>query len=137
MKRLLELLEYGGKAIIIAPSNCLVQDTETTEKILSKHTLKAIIKLNGKIFASQSTGVQTSLYVFEAHKSHNNQDVYFYDFSNDGYFYSKKKEYENDFQERANRAVDDIKHRTIIDGKSYWEKPNEKLDNMQYVCKKE
>ena len=48
MERLLELLEYGGKAIIIAPSNCLVQDTETTEKILSKHTLKAIIKLNGK-----------------------------------------------------------------------------------------
>ena len=63
--------------------------------------------------------------------------MYFYDFSDDGYFYSKKKEYENDFQERANRAVDDIKHRTIIDGKSYWEKPNEKLDNMQYVCKKE
>ena len=137
MKRLLELLEYGGKAIIIAPSNCLVQDTETTEKILSKHTLKAVIKLNGKIFTSQSIGVQTSLYVFEAHKSHNNQDVYFYDFSDDGYYYSAKKEYENDFKERADKAVDEIKHRTIIDGKSYWEKPNEKLDNLQYVCKKE
>ena len=137
MKRLLELLEYGGKAIIIAPSNCLVQDAETNRKILSKHTLKVVIKMSGKILISQGINTQPSLYAFEAHKSHNNQDVYFYDFSDDGYYYSAKKEYENDFKERADKAVDEIKHKTLIDGKSYWEKPNEKLDNLQYVCKKE
>ena len=137
MYRLLELLEYGGKAIVIAPSNCLVQDKETAKKILNKHTLKAVIKLNGKLFISQNIGVQTSLYVFEAHKSHNGQDVYFYDFSDDGYYYSAKKEYTNDFQERAKKAIEDITHRVLIDGTSYWEKPNEKLDNLQYVCKKQ
>ena len=82
----------------------------------NKVKLKVVIKMSGKILISQGINTQPSLYAFEAHKSHNDQNVYFHDFSDDGYYYSAKKEYENDFQELADKAVDVIKQRTIIDG---------------------
>ena len=131
--RLLNLLEKRGKAIIIAPSNCLTQSISVTEKILKYHTLKAVIKLNGKLFISQHINSQTSLYVFEAHRPYNEDDIYFYNFEEDGYYYSSRKEYEEDFLVNKSIALNNIKKREVIKGISYWEKFTGDYNRLQYI----
>ena len=135
MLRLLNLLEKRGKAIVIAPSNCLTQDIDTAEKILKYHSLKAIIKLNNKIFISQKVNIQTSLYIFEAGVPYDGDNIYFYNFEDDSYYYSARKEYENDFEERKKIMIENYRDKKIIDGISYFEKFDGDYNKLQYIAK--
>ena len=64
--------------------------TETAKAILKKHTLLASIKMPVDLFVPMA-GVQTSIYIFEAHKKHDyEQTVKFIDFRNDGYKRAKR-----------------------------------------------
>ncbi|MEC1177311.1 N-6 DNA methylase [Metasolibacillus meyeri] len=82
----LDKMDKGGLgAIIIQDSAGSGKAVETAKDILSKHTLLASIKMPVDLFVPMA-GVQTSIYIFEAHKSHDyEQTVKFIDFRKDGY----------------------------------------------------
>jgi type I restriction-modification system DNA methylase subunit len=82
----LNKMEKGGLGAIIiqdsAGSGKAVKSNQTT---LKKHTLVASIKMPVDLFQPMA-GVQTSIYIFEAHKPHDfDKTVKFIDFRNDGY----------------------------------------------------
>jgi type I restriction enzyme M protein len=82
----LNKMEKGGLgAIIIQDSAGSGKAVNTNKKILKNHTLKASIKMPVDLFQPMA-GVQTSIYIFEAHKPHDfEQTVKFIDFRDDGY----------------------------------------------------
>lgn len=84
-------MEKGGLgAIIIQDSAGSGQAIATNQAILKKHTLIASIKMPSDLFQPMA-GVQTSIYIFEAHKPHDfDVTVKFIDFRNDGYKRTKR-----------------------------------------------
>jgi len=82
----LDNMEAGGLgAIIIQDSAGSGKAVKTNKKILKDHTLKASIKMPTDLFQPMA-GVQTSIYIFEAGKPHDyDQIVKFIDFRNDGF----------------------------------------------------
>lgn len=104
----LDKMEKGGlSAIIIQDSAGSGKATKTNQAILKKHTLKASIKMPTDLFQPMA-GVQTSIYVLEAHKPHDyEQPVKFIDFRNDGYKRTSRALQEID--EPAKRYADIIK----------------------------
>jgi type I restriction enzyme M protein len=82
----LEKMDRGGLgAIIIQDSAGSGKATSTNKSILKKHTLIASVKMPVDLFQPMA-GVQTSVYILEAHKPHDYaRTVKFIDFRNDGY----------------------------------------------------
>lgn len=82
----LDKMEKGGLgAIIIQDSAGSGKAVRTNQVMLQKHTLLASIKMPTDLFQPMA-GVQTSIYVFEAHTPHDfEKTVKFIDFRNDGY----------------------------------------------------
>ncbi len=93
----LEKMEKGGLgAIIIQDSAGNGKAISSNQAILKKHTLLASIKMPTDLFQPMA-GVQTSIYIFEAHKAHDfEKTVKFIDFRNDGYKRTKRDLYEED-----------------------------------------
>lgn len=87
----LDKMQKGGLgAIIIQDSAGSGKAIKTAKKILSKHSFLASIKMPVDLFVPMA-GVQTSIYIFEAHKPHDfEQTVKFIDFRNDGYKRAKR-----------------------------------------------
>lgn len=87
----LDKMEKGGLgAIIIQDSAGSGKASTTASTILQKHSLLASIKMPVDLFVPMA-GVQTSIYIFEAHKPHDfEQTVKFIDFRNDGYKRAKR-----------------------------------------------
>ena len=104
----LDKMEKGGLgAIIIQDSAGSGKAVKTNQSILKKHTLKASIKMPTDLFQPMA-GVQTSIYVFEAHKPHDYElPVKFIDFRNDGYKRTSRALQEMD--EPTQRYADIIK----------------------------
>ncbi|EDK13504.1 N-6 DNA methylase [Haemophilus influenzae] len=94
----LDKMEKGGLgAIIIQDSAGSGKAVSTNQKILKKHSLLASIKMPTDLFQPMA-GVQTSIYIFEAHKPHDIDNIVkFIDFSNDGY-------------KRTERSLSEIDH---------------------------
>jgi len=82
----LDKMEKGGLgAIIIQDSAGSGKAVNSNKEILKKHTLLASVKMPVDLFQPMA-GVQTSIYIFEAHKPHDyDKTVKFIDFRNDGY----------------------------------------------------
>jgi len=82
----LDKMEKGGLgAIIIQDSAGSGKAVKTNQAMLKKHTLIASIKMPTDLFQPMA-GVQTSIYILEAHKPHDfEKTVKFIDFRNDGY----------------------------------------------------
>ncbi|MBC2072002.1 N-6 DNA methylase [Listeria seeligeri] len=87
----LDKMKKGGLgAIIIQDSAGSGKAVKTAKSILKKHTLLASIKMPIDLFVPMA-GVQTSIYIFEAHKPHDfEQTIKFIDFRNDGYKRAKR-----------------------------------------------
>jgi type I restriction-modification system DNA methylase subunit len=96
----LDKMEKGGLgAIIIQDSAGSGKAVKTNQSILKKHTLIASIKMPTDLFQPMA-GVQTSIYIFEAHKPHDiDKPVKFIDFRNDGY-------------KRTSRAIQEVNEPT-------------------------
>lgn len=92
----LDKMEKDGLgAIIIQDSAGSGKAVKTNQAMLKKHTLIASIKMPVDLFQPMA-GVQTSVYIFEAHKPHDlEKTVKFIDFRNDGY-------------KRTSRAIQEI-----------------------------
>lgn len=82
----LNLMDKGGKlAIIIQDSAGSGRSLKTNPLILKSHSLIASVKMPMDLF-QPSAGVQTSIYILEAHRPHDvRKKVRFIDFRNDGY----------------------------------------------------
>ncbi len=82
----LDKMEKGGLgAIIIQDSAGSGKAVKSNQITLKKHTLIASIKMPVDLFQPMA-GVQTSIYIFEAHQPHDfDKTVKFIDFRNDGY----------------------------------------------------
>ena len=113
---------HGLGAIIIQDSAGNGQATPITKSILSKHTLKASIKMPLDLFQPMA-GVQTSIYIFEAQIPHDfEKPVKFIDFRNDGYKRTKRSLQELD---SPLQRYEDIL-------KIYKQGLNAKIDNTRY-----
>lgn len=113
---------HGLGAIIIQDSAGNGQAIPITQSILTKHTLKASIKMPIDLFQPMA-GVQTSIYIFEAKIPHDfEKPVKFIDFRNDGYKRTKRSLQEVD--KPAQRYKDILK--------IYKQGLNAKLDNSVY-----
>lgn len=114
--------KHGLGAIIIQDSAGNGQATPITQSILTKHTLKASIKMPIDLFQPMA-GVQTSIYIFEAKIPHDfEKPVKFIDFRNDGYKRTKRSLQEVD--KPAQRYKDILK--------IYKQGLNAKIDNSVY-----
>lgn len=82
----LDIMDKDGRvALIIQDSAGTGKSISTNKKILENHTLLASIRMPGDLF-EPSAGVQTSIYLFQAHVPHDvRKKVRFIDFSDDGY----------------------------------------------------
>lgn len=102
-----KMCKGGLGAIIIQDSAGSGKAVKTNQTTLKKHTLVASIKMPIDLFLPMA-GVQTSIYIFEAHKPHDfGKPVKFIDFRKDGYKRTSRAIQEID--EPTNRYADIIK----------------------------
>ena len=76
--------------IIIAPLSAYFKDDITRNRILSKHTLKAVINMPGELFQPNAS-THTAIALFETNSPHNDKEVVFYNLHDDGYVLSKHR----------------------------------------------
>lgn len=93
IENLLDTLEIGGKAVAIVPMSvaidCKKNKLKIRERILSKHTLEAVMKMSLELFKG-SADTQTVIMVFTAGIKHDNRkETWLADWSNDGFIWSR------------------------------------------------
>jgi type I restriction-modification system DNA methylase subunit len=76
---------YG---VIIAPQSVFFKDNIVRDRILIKHTLKAVINMPKELFQPNAS-THTAIAIFETYLPHNNSEVIFYDLKDDGFVLSK------------------------------------------------
>lgn len=89
-------LEKRGQCVAIIPMSCvLAQSREMLrlkEKLLLKHTLKAVFSMPDELFHNSDVGVNTCIVVFEAHIPHpEKKKTFFGHFKEDGFYKRKTK----------------------------------------------
>ena len=103
VEKALGMMNSGYAAIIIQNSAGSGKAIEYNQKILSKHSLLASIKMPVDIFIGKAS-VQTNIYVFKVNEKHHKDDtVKFIDFTNDGYTRSNRKKASNNVRD-TNKA---------------------------------
>ena len=90
IERALEFLNIGGRLAAIVPQSAMVgktsDDKDRKVSILKKHTLDAVITLNGETFADSGVGVHPVIVLFTAGRPHpSDTKVKFINFKHDGY----------------------------------------------------
>lgn len=91
VEKALSLMNKGYAAIIIQNSAGSGKAKELNNKILTKNTLLASIKMPIDLFVGKSR-VQTNVYVFRVGEAHQKDEIVkFIDFSNDGYTRTDRK----------------------------------------------
>jgi type I restriction-modification system DNA methylase subunit len=86
-KTLDSVSRYG---VIIAPLSTFFKDEIERNRILTKHSLKYVINMPSELF-QPNAATHTAIAVFETHQPHNNNEVVFYDLTDDGFVLSKNK----------------------------------------------
>lgn len=90
IEKALEFLNPGGRLAAIVPQSAMVgktnDDKDRKVSILKKHTLDAVITMNGATFADSGVGVHPVIVLFTAGRPHpSDAKVKFIDFQHDGY----------------------------------------------------
>lgn len=88
LERMLDNVSRYG--VIIAPQSVFFKDDIIRDRILTKHTLKAVINMPKELFQPNAS-THTAIAVFETHLPHNNAEAVFYDLKDDGLVLSKNK----------------------------------------------
>ena len=102
----LNMMKKGYAAIIIKDTAGNGKAKEINQRILSKHTLLASIRMPLDLFTGKAS-VQTYIYVFKVGEKHHADDIVkFIDFSNDGYSRSNRRKAINNL-----KNVDNAKER--------------------------
>lgn len=122
-KMLDSVSRYG---VIIAPQSVFFKDDIVRNRILTKHTLKAIINMPKELF-QPNAATHTAIGIFETHLPHNNKAVIFYDLKDDGFVLSKNKG-RTDIYNNWNAARNDLKEKLNT--------PTQYNDNVNLVYKR-
>jgi type I restriction enzyme M protein len=90
IEKALEFLNPGGRLAAIVPQSAMVgkttDDKDRKVSLLKKHTLDAVITMNGATFADSGVGVHPVIVLFTAGRPHpTDAKVKFIDFQHDGY----------------------------------------------------
>lgn len=117
----LEALVDGGKCFAIVPMKVALETKgriiELKKRILSKHTLDAVLSMPDELFFNSKVGIVSCIMAFTAHKPHpKTKETFFGYFKNDG------------FEKR--------KHKGRIDVNGLWEDIKENWVSL-YINKKE
>jgi type I restriction enzyme M protein len=115
--KMLNVLTIGGIGIAIIPQSCAMtsnkQNNVIKKRILSKHTLNAVMSMPDELFGDGANTV-TCIMVFEAHKPHNpKKTTWFGYFKNDGFEKIRNKgriDYEGLFQTKIKKEWLDAFH---------------------------
>lgn len=91
VEQLLDILIVGGKASVVVPMSCAIgtKFKEVRERLLKKHTLKAVFSMPDDIFYPTATNV--CVMVWEAHTPHDSTVETFFGYCKDDGFIKKKK----------------------------------------------
>lgn len=90
IEKALEFLNPGGRLAAIVPQSAMVgktkEDKDRKVSILKKHTLDAVITMNGETFADSGVGVHPVIVLLTAGRPHpSDAKVKFINFQHDGY----------------------------------------------------
>ena len=90
-EQLLDILTVGGIGVVVVPMSCAIgtKFKEVRERLLKKHTLKAVFSMPDDIF--YPTGTNACVMVWQAHTQHDSKQETFFGYcKNDGYIKRKK-----------------------------------------------
>lgn len=90
-EHLLDILVPGGTGCVVVPMSCAIgtKFKATRERLLKKHTLKAVFSMPDDIF--YPTGTNVCVMLWEAHTPHDStQETFFGYFKDDGFVKRKK-----------------------------------------------
>lgn len=77
-------------AVMIAPLSTYFKDEVTRNRILSSHTLRAVVNMPGDLFQPNAS-THTAIAIFETNIPHNDKKVAFYNLKDDGFILSKSR----------------------------------------------
>ena len=91
MEQLLDILVVGGIGVCVVPMSCAIgtKFKEVRERLLKKHTLKAVFSMPNDIF--YPTGTVTCVMVWESKNPHDNSQETFFGFYKEDGLVKKKK----------------------------------------------
>ena len=86
----LECLTDGGTCVALVPMQCALATSgkilELKKKLLSKHTLNAVLSMPDELFFNSKVGVVSCVMVFTAHRPHDSEvETYFGYYKEDGF----------------------------------------------------
>ena len=106
---LLDCLEPNGIGIAVVPMSCAIDTKKGTvalkEKILSKHTLEAVMSLPDDLF--YPVGVVTCIMVFKAHVPHDSTKKSWFGYWKDDGFVKTKKDGRVDLNHKWEKEIKD------------------------------
>lgn len=91
VEQLLDIITVGGIGVVVVPMSCAIgtRFKDVRERLLKKHTLKAVFSMPDDIF--YPTGTNPCVMVWQAHAPHDTkQETFFGYFKNDGFVKRKK-----------------------------------------------
>lgn len=90
VEHLLDILTIGGIGVVVVPMSCAIgtKFKEVRERLLKKHTLKAVFSMPDEIFYPTATNV--CVMVWEAHNPHNEMVETFFGYCKDDGFEKRK-----------------------------------------------
>jgi len=133
VEQLLEALTIGGTGVAVVPMSCAIgtKFKDVRERLLRKHTLKAVFSMPDDIFTPFS--VSTCVMVWEAHSSHSSDfETFFGYYKNDGFikrgglgridYYGKWKGIEEKWLKlyRNRDIIDGLSARQIVTHNDEW-----------------
>lgn len=89
----LELICQGGEVAVVCPMSCAIgtKFKDVRERLMQKHTLKAVFSMPDDIFYGQGAGTCVCVMVWEAKNKHNsNVSTFFGYYKEDGFVKRKK-----------------------------------------------
>ena len=129
----LDALEVGSKCVAIVPFSCVNDDTsialELKKRILSKHTLEAVMSMPEEVFHDSKVAVITCAIVITAHKPHpKGKKTWFGYWRNDGFVKIKNRgriDLNHTWESIKANWVNTYRNREIIEGFSLAREVNE------------
>ena len=91
VEHLLDILTAGGTGVVVVPMSCAVgtKFKDVRERLMNKHTLKAVFSMPDDIF--YPTGTNVCVMVWEAHTPHDSTQETFFGYCKDDGFVKRKK----------------------------------------------
>ncbi len=122
VEHLLDILAVGGTGVVVVPMSCAIgtKFKEVRERLLKKHTLKAVFSMPDEIFYPTATNV--CVMVWEAHAPHDSTVETFFGYCKDDGFEKRKYlgrvDVNNKWSEVKNEWLSLYRNRDIKDGMS-------------------